>query len=262
VLEGYFRPSLQRAFIEAERLLARRTDLLVAVSPQVRDSLLELGIGTPDKFRVIALGFDLGELLRVDGKSGALRESLGIPDGAPLVGIVGRLVPIKDHRTLISAIARLDGVHLAIVGDGELRSELEAVVEELGLGDRVHFAGWQKDVAKVVSDLDVVALSSLNEGTPVSLIEALAASVPVVATDVGGVRFVVSDGENGYVCPPSDPEGLANRISKLLDDAELRASFGSKGREMVRTRFDRARLVRDIEDLYAELLEDRRDVVR
>ncbi|MEA2498701.1 MAG: hypothetical protein QOH26_1106 [Actinomycetota bacterium] len=253
VLDGYFNPALQRTFIEIERRLAKRTDVLIAISPEVRDSLLELKIGRPDQYRVIPLGFDLSELLSAQGPSGALRRSVGIGADVCLVGIVGRLAPIKDHSTMLRAIASTPSVHLAVVGDGEERGAIEREVRDLGLTERVHFTGWRSEIAEVMGDLDIVALTSRNEGTPVSLIEASAAARPVVATDVGGVRFVVQDGETGFVCPAGDPASISKRLAELAEAPELRARMGEAGRRFVRDRFGSGRLVRDIAALYAEL---------
>jgi glycosyltransferase involved in cell wall biosynthesis len=257
VLEGYFRPSAQRAFIEIERRLARYTDALVAVSPEIRDALLDLGIGRSRRFEVISLGFDLGGFLAVDQPSGKLRGDLGLDAGVPLVGVVGRLVPIKDVATMLRAMPQLPSVHLAVVGDGELRPSLEAQARDLGLGDRVHFTGWCPDVPEAMSDMDVVALTSRNEGTPVTLIEAQAAGRPVVATDVGGVRFVVEDRAGGFLVPRGDAEALAERVSRLLADASLRRTMGAVGREHVRHRFGKEGLLSGIANLYSELLATR-----
>jgi glycosyltransferase involved in cell wall biosynthesis len=253
VLDGYFGRVVQRGFIEAERMLARRTDALIAVSDEVRDDLLELGIGRPDQIRVIRLGLDLTAHAQVNGPSGALRRSLGLDSDEPLVGTVGRLVPIKDHETLIHAMRLVPDAHLAIVGDGELRRPLEALVEQLGLRSRVHFTGWRLDVPAVMADVDVVALSSRNEGTPVSLIEAAACGRPVVATDVGGVRTVVSDGETGYLVPAGDAPALAEQIRTLLADRAMAELMGRTARTSSH-RFTAERLVGDIRSLYDELL--------
>lgn len=259
VLEGYFGPVKERLFISMERAAAARTDVLIAVSEEVRDSLLSLRIGRPDQYRVIPLGFDLSSFLAVDGQSGALRTTLGIPIHVPVVGVLGRLAPIKDHLTLVRAVARLPGVHLVILGDGELRSEIERYVSDHHLSDRVHLVGWRLDVASSIADCDVVALTSLNEGTPVSLIEAGAAQRPVVATDVGGVRSVVQHNSNGFLVPVRDPEAVAERLRTLLDSTELRKTMGRAGRLRVTERFDQRRLVRDIRDLYTELMNMRVD---
>jgi len=254
VLDGYFRRGAERAFIELERRLARSTDVLVAVSGEIRDTLLALRIGKPSQYHVIPLGLDLGPLLEVDAPSGVLRGSLGLASDVPLVGVIGRLVPIKDHATLLSAMGRLEGVHLAVIGDGELRAGLEARVRAAGLGDRVHFTGWRYDLAHTLADLDAVVLTSRNEGTPVALIEALASGRAVVATDVGGVRSVVVDGETGILVPAGDAPAVATALKRVLGSQALRARLGASGRQHVRERFDQQRLVDDMRALYRELL--------
>lgn len=254
VLDGYFPKTQQRAFIAMERWLARHTDVLVAVSPEVRDELLALRIGRPSQFHVISLGLDLASFLQVAAPTGCLRARLGLPDDAALVGVVGRLVPIKDHVTLLAAIALLPGVHLAIIGDGELRQQLRDRATELGIAARVHFVGWWLDVADAMSDLDVVALTSRNEGTPVALIEALASGRAVVATDVGGVRHVVTHGIDGLLNSAGDETGIAASLAALLADPVLRARMGAAGRTSVEDRFGHRRLVADMAELYRALL--------
>jgi glycosyltransferase involved in cell wall biosynthesis len=254
VFEGYFSPAARRAFLETERWLARTTDALVAVSSEVRDELLGLGIGRPEQYRVLPLGIDLEPFLAIDRPDGRLRAHLGIGPGTPLVGMVGRLVPIKDGDTMLAAIARLEHAHLAVVGDGEERDRLERKAASLGISARVHFVGWWDDVAGAMSDLDVVALSSRNEGTPSSLIEALAARRPVVATRVGGVASVVDDEETGSLVPAGDPDTLADRIDRLLRDPAHRRALGDRGRERVRQRFGIDRWISELRALYSELL--------
>lgn len=262
VLQGYFGTVAQRAFTEAERALARRTDVLVAVSAEIRDELLELGIGRPEQFHVIPVGLELDPFLSVRGPTGRLRTRLGVPAGTPLVGAVGRLVPIKDHLTMLRAVARLPGVHLALIGDGELRAQVQARAHELGIAERVHVTGWVADVPEAVGDLDAVVLTSRNEGTPVALIEAAAAGRPAVATRVGGVESVVVDGATGHLAPPADPDRIAALLGKLLDDPAAAARMGRAARERVRKRFGSERLLRDIRDLYADLLGTRVGVSR
>lgn len=256
VLEGYFGRARQRAFIQAERLLARSTDVLIAISPEVRSELIDLDIGRPDQYRVIQLGLNLSSH-HAGAPPGQLRAQLGLGPDVPLVGTVGRLVPIKDHATLLDAMTSVPDAHLAVLGDGELRADLEAHTRRLGLADRVHFTGWWIDVATAMADLDLVVLSSRNEGTPVALIEAGASERAVVATDVGGVRAVVHDGVNGTIVPAADAAALASAIRDLLADPDRRASMGRAGREHSR-QFGRDRLVSDIRSLYDELFDQRR----
>ena len=254
VLEGYFGSRSQRAFIEVERQLARRSDALVAVSPEIRDQLLDLGIGRPAQFTVISVGLDLAEFLAVDRPRGTLRARLGLSADVPLVGAVGRLVPIKDNETLLAAVQALAGVHVALVGDGELRGSLESRARELGMADRVHVTGWWDDLAGAYSDLDVVALTSRNEGTPLALIEAGAAGRPVVSTDVGGVRSVVADGVSGILAPPGDVAAVSRALARLLAEPDTRRRMGEAGRHRVQERFGHQRLLADIRALYGQVL--------
>lgn len=253
VLEGYFSPAVERSFIAAERALARRTDVLIAVSPEVRDSLLDLGVGEPSRYRVVPLGFELDEHLAVRGPSHVLRERLRLDENTPLLGIVGRLAPIKDHRTLLRAMPDIPSAHLAILGDGQERGPLSALARELGVADRVHFTGWWHDVPGAMADLDVVVLTSRNEGTPVSLIEAGACARPVVATRVGGVEHVVEDGSSGLLVPAGEPAAVARAVNTLLASPATRSEMGSRGRRLVRDRFSADRLMSDITAIYDEL---------
>jgi len=257
VLQGYFGAAQQRGFLELERLLARYTDVLVAVSPEVRDELVDLGIGRPAQYRVIDLGIDFGPLLAVGGPgapSGRLRSALGLGADVPLIGVVGRLVPIKDHATLFSALAATPGAHLAVLGDGELRAGLEDLARALGIAQRTHFTGWWQDMPSALADLDVVALSSRNEGTPAAIIEALGAARPVVATDVGGVRHVVQDGETGWLCPSGDAEALAGLLARAITQPRVAARMAKEGRRRVTARFGQDRMVAEHVAIYAELL--------
>lgn len=254
VLSGYFSKPVQRTFIKIERALARNSDVLVAVSREVMESLLELGIGREEQYRMIPLGFDLSEHLLVEQPQGTLKSHLRLAPETPLVGSVGRLVPIKDLVTLVKAMLRVPGAHLAVLGDGQSRADLEAFTRSLGLTERVHFTGWYTDIPAAMSDFDLVALSSLNEGTPVSLIEAGACARAVVATDVGGVAYVVDHGTTGLLCPPGEPEALAESIKTLLSDRDRRVRMGEAGRERARALFHKDRLLSDIHDLYAGLV--------
>jgi glycosyltransferase involved in cell wall biosynthesis len=256
VLEGYFSRAVAQGYVLAERALARATDALVAVSTEVRDDLLELGIGSPDRWHVIPLGLDLRAHAQVRGRSGALRERFGIADDVPLAGLVGRLVPIKDPEMTLRAVARVPGLHLAVVGDGELREQVRQRAAELGIADRTHLTGWVTDVPSVMADLDFAVLSSRNEGTPVALIEAAACARASIATDGGGVRSVVEHDVTGIVVPAGDDAALAEAMSALAGDAARRAAMGAAGRARS-SRWSDERLVRDIAALYRGLLDQR-----
>jgi glycosyltransferase involved in cell wall biosynthesis len=253
VLEGYFSPAASRAFREVERRLARITDVLIAISPEVRDELIEAGIGHPSQWVVVPLGLELDGLLASELGAAEARSRLGLSGDGPVVGIVGRLAPVKDHETFFQAIARLVArypeIRVIVAGDGPLRSELERGAKEL-LGDRVLFLGWVNDLEALYAALDVVVLTSKNEGTPVALIEAGAAQRPSVATDVGGVPNVVRDGATGLVVAAGSAQAASEAIDKLLADPHLRQEMGREAREWVRDRFSLHRLVDEMADLY------------
>ena len=266
VLRGYFGEARTRVFLEIERALARSTDALIAVSPEVRDELVGLGVAAPEKFVVIRLGLDLEA--RTSATKGARereRARLGIPDEAFTVGWLGRMTEIKRVDDLLRAFAVLHArdpqARLLLAGDGPLRPSLEGLARELGLGEAAHFLGMRREVAELFAAVDTVALTSANEGTPVTLIEALAAGRPAVSTDVGGVRDVVSDGETGLLVPAGDIGALADALDRLDRDPELRRRFADNGRAGVLSRYSIPRLVDDVDALYGRLL-DRKGAAR
>jgi len=264
VLEGYFGPATTAAFVGIERTLARLTDRIVAISPAILDELVhEHRIGRPDQYCVVPLGFDLAKLAAVDEHARQrARETLGIPPDAHVVSTVGRLTAIKQHHLFLETaklVADRDPSAMFIVaGDGELRDELERAARDLGLADRIWFLGWRRDLDVIYGATDVFLLTSRNEGTPVALIESLAAGVPGVSTDVGGVRDVIgsigSHEQAGFVAPFDDAAGLARAVDTLLRDPEQRRAMGERGRAAALARYGVDRLVADVEALYRGLL--------
>jgi glycosyltransferase involved in cell wall biosynthesis len=257
VLRGYFSARKSRFYQEMERALARISSCLVVPSARLADELSgDLRVALRDRFRVVPLGFDLAPFSAADRLKGELRAEIGVSPSVRLVGIVGRMVPVKDHRTFVAASAllaeRYPDLHLVFVGGGELEADIRQDVERRGLLGRSHFLGWRRDLPRIYADLDVVALSSVNEGTPVSLIEAMAAGTPVAATAVGGVPDVLRNGARGGLCPPKDPPALARVIEEALGpEARTRAqSF----RAEVQREYGAERLCRDLADLYLGLL--------
>jgi glycosyltransferase involved in cell wall biosynthesis len=259
VLRGYFGPLRTAVFRQVERTLARPSDALIAVSPEVRDDLVELGVAPAEKFVVVRLGIPLAE--RVDGDSDELdyRELYGIPRDAFVVGWVGRMTGVKDTGVVLQAVAalRARGVNavVCLVGDGPDREPLEELAYKLGIARAAYFAGYQSDVAGFYRLFDAFFLPSVNEGTPVSAIEALATGTPVVANRVGGVPDVVRDGIDGFLVEPGDVEGAADRLEALARDPALRTRLGDAGRERVRDRYAVTRLVDDVDRLYRSLLD-------
>ena len=260
VLKGYFGAPRTAFYREIERGLARASDALVAVSPEVRDELVALGIAPAEKFAVVRLGIPLAE--RVSDASSELdyRQLYGIGKDTFVVGWVGRMTAVKDTGSALEILHALrhrevDAV-LCMVGDGPDRERLERLAHELGIARYCFFPGYQPDVAGYYRLFDAFVLPSVNEGTPVSVIEALAAATPVVATRVGGVPDVVRDGVDGYLVPPGDVEGAAKRLVLLARDARLRKRLGTSGRARMRARYSVARLVDDVDRLYRSLLDD------
>jgi glycosyltransferase involved in cell wall biosynthesis len=257
-LTGYFSSRTARIYTRIERFLARRTDVLVAVSEEVRDDLVGLGVAPREQFEVVRLGLDLSAFAG-DGdreaRRAALRAQWGVGPEEQVVTLVARLVPIKrvDRFLAMAALLRdRPDTRFVVVGDGELREQLQASEPARALGDRIVWAGFRRDVPDVCFASDVVVLTSDNEGTPVSLIEAQAAAVPVVSTSVGGVRSVVLDGESGLLA--DEPEALAAAVGSLLDDPARAAAMAARGREHVLATFGVERLVDDLDRLYRRLL--------
>jgi len=258
VFHGYFSPAMTRLFLFIERRLAKWTDRILTVSDAVRADLLRLQVGRADKLLVVPLGLDLGRFLHSESLGGQLRAELGLAGDVPLIGIVARLVSIKAHEVFLDAAAELvklaPEAHFVVVGDGERRAELAELTDRLGLSRQVHFLGWRQDLDRIYADLDLVALTSRNEGSPVSLIEAMAAARAVVATRVGGVPDLVEDGVTGVLVPPGDPGALTSAMHALLEDRERRRMLGTAGRQRVAVTYTAERLLADMDRAYIRLL--------
>lgn len=258
VLRGYFPGWQSHALLHLERLLARLSTRVISISPLQSDELRRLRIGEDSRLVEVPIGLDLGPFL--DPPRGRFRAELALGHEVPLVGIVGRLVAIKGVDVYLAGAEHLarrrHDVHFVVLGDGELREELAVLARELGIADRTHFLGWRADMPSFYADLDVVTLTSHNEGTPVSLIEALAARRAVAATAVGGVPDLLGSGSCGVLVGDGDAQGLADAVAELLDRPERRAELGDAGRARVYPGYDVSTLVRRIDDLYRQLLFD------
>ena len=259
VLEGYFGSPAVTLFTRMERHLAAVTDAIVAISPQIRRELLGyFQIGRPAQYHVVPLGFDLTELSAIDDdQRRAARVALDIAPGAHVVTTVGRLTAIKQHQLFLDVSQQVAESNPAalflIAGDGELRAELQDYARQLGIAERTRFLGWRRDLATIYAATDVFLLTSRNEGTPVALIESLAAGVPGVSTDVGGVGDVVDSDAIGLLAPFGDAPGLARHVQTLLADPARRRAMGARGRAAM-ARYHVDRLVDDVDALYRELI--------
>ena len=263
VFGGYFGATASGAIVRAERFLGHRSDAIVALSDRQRDELIEARIAPAARIKVVPLGLDLERFAtaRDDAARQAARSMLGIPADALVIVAIGRLVPIKRLERLIDAFAvvagRVPGSLLYLVGDGSERETLQARVAAAGLLDRVTFVGWSGSTPDWYAGTDVVALTSDREGTPLALIEAAAAGRPVVATDVGGVADVVADGSTGFVVPASSVDALADRLTQLALDPDLRRAMGREAPAHA-IRYSADRLVSDLDRLYRDTLAERR----
>lgn len=263
VFEGYFSPVVNRSVQAVERGLARFTDRIVAISPRQRaDLVTRFQIAAESKVETIPLGIDLDPFLRPLEPVPDLRHALDLGKDDVVVGYVGRLVPIKDPATLLRAFAlahqRVDALRLVIAGGGQLRASLEELAESLGIAPQVRFLGWTDRLTALYATIDICSLSSLNEGTPVAIIEALAAGKPAVATSVGGVPDLLVDGVHGRLVPPRDVSQLAAALVELATDPALRNRYGAAGRAHVAATYSHHRLVDDVERLYRAVLEEKR----
>ncbi len=281
IFHSYYGPLKTRLFLLIERLLARLvTDRIVVVSEQQQREIHEqFGVGRKQQFSVVPLGLDLAIFDNWRERRSLLRDELGAKSDEILVGIVGRLTEIKNHELLLEAIprfknARITGKSAArarfvVIGEGNLRGRLEDRARSLGIEADVIFTGTRRDPENFYPALDVVALSSLNEGTPLTLIEAMANARPIIATAVGGVvdllgsalspdlqagaaQYVIC--QRGISVPANDPEAFAAGLARLIDDGKLRREFGESGASFVAQQHSKDRLLEDIRSLYDQLL--------
>ncbi len=272
VFHSYFGNAKTTLYKKAERYLAKRSDAIIAISDLQKTELVEkYRICPPDKMHVIHLGFDLERFRRNKAeKRAAFRNQYRMDADTVAIIITGRLVPIKNHALFLDVMKNVMAkspvkVRAFIVGDGMLRAEIEAKAQALGLScsgndqDQVDitFTSWIRDIDRALAGSDIVMLTSNNEGTPVTLIEAQAAEKPIVTTDVGGIRDIVLTDETAFVCPPGDTEALTAATLKLLEEPELYKKMSLKGWEFVSEKFHYTRLCENMSALYHKLLEAR-----
>ena len=271
VFHSYFNKTKTAVFKNVERNLAAKSTKIIAISERQK---YELGtihrICAPEKIEVVPLGFDLTRFQEnYETKRKSFRTQYNIADDEIAVGIIGRIVPIKNHEMFIRAWKAASDktskkIRAFIVGDGENRTKVENLAKELGISVctqnfekskcSLTFTSWIKDIDFVNAGLDIVALCSLNEGTPVSLIEAQAANNPVLSTKVGGVENIVMEGKTGLLCEVGDIDKYSAQLLELLENDELRTKMQQAGWESVKEKFHYTRLVKDIDKLYSSLL--------
>jgi glycosyltransferase involved in cell wall biosynthesis len=272
VFHSYFNSAKTKAFVNVERFLARKSDIIVAISEQQKKELSQdFRIAPPEKFRVVPLGFDLARFQEgQDEKRKTFRAEFGVADDEIAIGIIGRLVPVKNHALFLQGLRYvLDRtsrrIKAFIIGDGDARPGLEEQARALGIPFSIHtdthhphpliFTSWRQDVDTINAGLDISALTSFNEGTPVSLIEAQAANKPVVSTRVGGIGDIVKEGETALLSEINDADTFCSNLLRVVEDDRLRERLGATSSAYVTERFSYRRLVGDMSRLYHELLE-------
>jgi glycosyltransferase involved in cell wall biosynthesis len=243
--------------IASERLAARWTSKAVVVAERDAETGRAARIGRPDYYALIRSGIEVAAHRRSGASRAVARDALGLPEGVPVVGTVTRVSRQKDPDTLLAAVRRVvdhrPDARCVIVGDGPLRPQMEASIDELGLRSCVSLLGSRNDVATLLPGFDVFLLSSRWEGLPRVVVEAMAAGVPVVSTDVGGVSEAVDDGTSGLLAPIGDSKALADGVLRLLGDSELALRMGQAAQRGVQE-FDTAEMMDRLERLYLDLL--------
>jgi glycosyltransferase involved in cell wall biosynthesis len=271
VFHSYFHPVKTKIFILIERFLAAISTKIIAISNlQKKELTQDFKICKPEKMEVIPLGFDLKRFTEnQEEKRKQFRIDYNVSDDEIAIGLIGRLVPVKNHRLFLEVIKEIKDkttkkVRFFIVGDGEERKNIESHAKELNIDFAISnfknekalltFTSWIKNVDYVNAGLDIITLTSYNEGTPVSVIEAQASNKPVVSTMVGGILDVVIENETALLSPSADTNAFANNLMKLIEDDNLRNNFGKKGSEHVLQQYGFKRLAADMEHLYNTLL--------
>jgi glycosyltransferase involved in cell wall biosynthesis len=256
----FLNPVLQRILFDGDIRMAAMCDRIVSTSEHLRKTLVARGM-SGRKIVTILNGVNLAAL-PPDGRAGpALREGLGIPSGVPVVGIVGRLVPVKNHalflRTARAVLDRGARAAFVIVGDGPLRQPLRELCRELGLLDHVVFAGFRSDVMELLTAFDLCVLTSNSETSAYGVSEPMAVGRPVVATAVGGVTELVEDRVDGWLCPAGDAAALADGVCTLLADPAAAARMGERAARKVRERLSLDGQVARLEEVYRAVFEEK-----
>ncbi|HLA28920.1 MAG TPA: glycosyltransferase family 4 protein [Syntrophales bacterium] len=261
VFWGYFNPVKTRLFTLLERWTARITTSIVTLTSQEKADHLRFRIAPEKKFAVIHSGVDLGRFLAHPSDPAETRALLGIPSDMTVVGTVGRLTSVKGQELLLRAafdlIRQGQCIFLLLLGDGELRQDLERSAKRLGIENYVRFLGWRSDVARIMAVYDIFCLPSRNEGMGKVLVEAMAMGLPIIASNIGGIRDIVRTGENGLLVPVGDVAAWAEAISCLCRDPERRRRMGDAGRQMAPF-YSSEEMIKRIDQLYRKLLSENR----
>jgi glycosyltransferase involved in cell wall biosynthesis len=259
-----YQPRILRNFyLSFEKICAKFTGKIIVVSCSDREKGLNSFIGSQGQYVLIRYGINASEFAVSDLRNQA-RQSLGIDQDELAVGMVACFKPQKsplDFVKIASAVKReICGIKFIMVGDGQLRNKVCSLIRELGLQDKIILVGWRRDIAFILSALDIFVLTSLWEGLPIAVLEAMAAGKPIVATDTGGISEVIENGKSGYLVKPKDSQAMQNRITELLRSRQKREEFSGLARGRVDSEeFLLARMVKDTGELYLNLWEEARN---
>jgi glycosyltransferase involved in cell wall biosynthesis len=275
VFHSYFSKIKTQAYISIERRLAANTDAIIAISPLQKKELVdEFAIASEEKVKVIPLGFDLSRFKeKQNEKRSHFRQEYHLEDEVIAIGIIGRLVPIKNHHLFLDLAAKTLNmsdrpVKFFIIGDGELKDELQARAIELklntadGSSAKIIFTSWIKNIDEAIAGLDIIVMTSNNEGTPVSLIEAQAGERAIVSTDVGGIRDIIIPDKTALISQKNDLDALSKNLVELIDNRLKRIEMGELGYHFVKEKFTYDRLAKDMDKLYSELLKQKNGIKR
>lgn len=266
VFHSYFGRTKTWLYKTIERRLAKYSTGIIAISPLQKEELSSVHhICNPDKIKVIPLGFDLMKFQEnLSEKRNETRLKWNLSEEEVAVAIIGRLAPIKNHHLFLDVIELLaqkgTKARYFIVGDGQEKNSIEQRAKELEstYGLKIELTSWIKDIATFNAGMDIICLSSDNEGTPVSLIEAQASGIPVISTDVGGVKDILEEGETGFIVPKKDAKAFGEKLQLLIENKEIRYKMSQNGWNFVRDKFHYTTLVKNMENYYTELIEKTR----
>jgi glycosyltransferase involved in cell wall biosynthesis len=272
VFHSYFGKTKTTFYKNIERYLAKKSTKIIAISEIQKNELsLEHKICKPEKIEIVPLGFDLSRFQEdIEEKRKSFRQEYKITEDEIAIGIIGRLVAIKNHKMFLDVVANVMAkttkkVRFFIIGDGEEKESLKNYCNQLNLAftewneeskeATVTFTSWIKNIDWVNAGLDIVALTSLNEGTPVSLIEAQASNKPIVTTNVGGVKNVTLENKTAFISEVDEVEDFSHKLLQLIEDDKIRTEMGEKGWNFVKEKFSYQRLTNEVEKLYIDLLQ-------
>jgi glycosyltransferase involved in cell wall biosynthesis len=267
---SYFSSFVSSLVAAVERLMAKITTAVVALSEDQKQDLVEVyKVTTPEKVNIIPLGFDLFPQTDLSRFRKSFRDKYGIDNNVIAIGIVGRIVPVKNHQLFLKVADKIlnekpqHPLAFFIVGDGELKESLQQNLKEKGINystdkysdkKKIVFTSWVTSMEEVMNGLDIIVLTSLNEGTPLTLIEAQYFRKPVIATNVGGVKDTIEDGKTGFLVEPGNASAFADKLMGLVNDPLLRETFGAAGKKLVEHRFFKRIEVSLTQKLYFSLL--------